>query len=65
MFTTITTSNPIEQAVYDSYSEGKGRLFQIFFGWRHTDKNNNMTYVIPTKALENLKATIELCKRSL
>ena len=54
----ITTNNKFEITLYFMYCDNKSFLWQMFFGWRRVDKDNNYTFIVPTKVekeVETLK----------
>ena len=49
----------IEYLITDTYSEAKGRLFNILFGWRKTDKNDMAYFNLSKKDWKNIDISIE------
>ena len=41
--------NSVEYVLAITYAEGKGRLFEMFFGWRGSYKNGLSRVVLPQK----------------
>lgn len=40
MITRWVNQNTVEYVITSTYAEGKGYLFNLFFGWRQTHKDN-------------------------
>ena len=51
----ITTNNNLEITLYFMYCDNKSFLWQMFFGWRRTDKDNNYTFIVPAKVEKEVK----------
>lgn len=51
----ITTNDNLEVTLYLMYCDNKNFIWQMFFGWRKTDKDNNYTFIVPTKVEEKVK----------
>lgn len=49
----------IEYLITDTYAEAKGRLFNLFFGWRKTDSNNMAYFNLSNKDWENIDISIK------
>lgn len=57
-YTYIITTNPIEQNILSAFCEGKGYIWNTFFGWRKTTVLENgleqMYFWIPSDKVETL-----------
>jgi hypothetical protein len=51
----ITTNDNLEVTLYLMYCDNKSFVWQMFFGWRETDKDDNYTFIVPTKVEEKVK----------
>ena len=54
----IVDKNEIQ--IYEGYCAGKSYLWNLFFGWRKTDKKNKMTYIIGNKAYNKIQDILKL-----
>lgn len=49
----------IEYLITDTYTEAKGHLFNLFFGWRKTDSNDMAYFNLSDKDWENIDISIK------
>lgn len=49
-----STIDPMNMAIVESYCLGKGKLFQMFWGWRYTASDGRRVYRLPPKAVREL-----------
>ena len=59
MITRWLNENSIEYIIAFTYASGKGFLFEMFFGWRGTDKNDNCKMIFSKKDWQNIDASIK------
>ncbi len=59
MVTKWLNENSVEYVIASAYAQGKGRLFEMFFGWRQTDKNGNCKMIFSRRDWENIDELIE------
>lgn len=66
-FSEIIVSDRILQEVCCIYCTGKGRIWEIYFGWRKASWNSSgietMTFLIPTKDVDYLFNIAQAIKR--
>lgn len=55
-YTYLWTSNEKMQAILLAYCEGRSFLWNMFLGWRKTNKENQMFFWIPSNKVERLIA---------
>ena len=58
MITKYFDINSIEYLITDSYVEGKGYIFGMFFGWRRT-KNDIAEFLLSKKDWEKIDTEIK------
>ena len=63
MKTKWINENTIEYLITSAYCTGKGRLFEMFFGWRCTNKEGNAKFIMSSKDWEKINTLIEYEKR--
>lgn len=51
----IITNDDFEIALYFMYCDNKSFLWQMFFGWRRMDRDNNYTFIVPAKIEKKVK----------
>ena len=62
METRILNVNSIEYVIASTYATGKGRLFEMFFGWRCT-KGENAKIVLSKKGWAEVDEMIDYYKK--
>lgn len=50
----LWTSDSRMQKILLAYCEGRSFLWNMFFGWRKTDGNNQMFFWMPSRKIEGL-----------
>lgn len=58
----------IEYALASAYSNGKGYLFEMFFGWRQTrqlGQNEYARFVLPNKGWDEIETLKKLYEKHL
>ena len=65
MITRWLNEDSIEYIIASTYASGKGRLFEIYFGWRQTNKDGKARFVFSRKDWEKIDEMIEYYKRFL
>ena len=58
-YTYMWTCNEKMQDVLFAYCEGRSGLWNMFFGWRKTNSQNQTFFWIPTRKLNNLIEIVE------
>lgn len=64
MVTRWLNDDSIEYIIASTYASAKGRLFEIYFGWRQT-KEGKARFVFSRKDWERIDEMIEYSKRFL
>lgn len=59
MITRWLNENSMEYVIAFTYASGKGRLFEMFFGWRETNKDGNCKMIFSKKDWEKIDSSIE------
>ena len=54
-FTMILTENEKEAEHLFAYCDSKSTLWNWFFGWRETRKDDSMLFLIPTKKIKKIE----------
>ena len=63
-YTYFWTCDKAMSDILEAYCEGRSFLWNIFFGWRKTDKDCKLFYWIPTRKIETLINLAEEIKKS-
>ena len=63
MITRYLNENSIEYTIASAYASGKGRLFEMFFGWRRTDKNGTVKFILSRKGWQVVDEMVEYYHR--
>lgn len=63
MITRYLNENSIEYTIASTYASGKGFIFEMFFGWRHTDKNGIVKFILSRKGWQVVDEMIEYYHR--
>lgn len=63
MITRCLNENSIEYTIASTYASGKGRIFEMFFGWRSTDKNGMAKFILNRKGWEIVDEMVEYYHR--
>ena len=59
MITRWMPLNSIEYTIASTYASGKGFLFEMFFGWRQTNKDNQCRMVFSRKDWKQIDEMIK------
>lgn len=63
MTTRYLKEDSIEYIIACAYASGKGRIFEMFFGWRKTDKNGMAKVILSHKGWQTVDEMVEYYHR--
>lgn len=63
MITRWYNESSVEYLIASAYATGKGRMFEMLYGWRQTDKDGNCRMVFSRRDWEKIDELIEYAHR--